>query len=125
MQLPHCLLYTSHPASGHNEQVLIKEAWTEYKPIYETVAIEICDNCKADCTSAPVAHNKEHMLNGKMCIRDSGRTASGGGKEDGKTGVRKILLVGGNMLILVIMMLGVSICLLYTSLRLWDVREAV
>ena len=53
-----------HPASGHNEQVLIKEAWTEYKPIYETVAIEICDNCKADCTSDPVAHNKEHMLNG-------------------------------------------------------------
>lgn len=53
-----------HPASGHNEQVLIKEAWTEYKPIYETVAIEVCDNCGADCTENPVAHNKEHMLNG-------------------------------------------------------------
>lgn len=53
-----------HPETGHNEQVLVKDAWTEYKPIYETVAIEICDNCGADCTSDPVGHNKEHMLNG-------------------------------------------------------------
>lgn len=53
-----------HPASGHNEQVLIKEAWTEYKPIYETVAIEVCGNCGADCTSDPAGHIKEHMLNG-------------------------------------------------------------
>ena len=53
-----------HPETGHNEQVLVKEAWTEYKPIYETVAIEVCDNCGADCTSDPVGHNKEHMLNG-------------------------------------------------------------
>lgn len=54
----------NHPATGHNEQVLIKDAWTEYKPIYETVAIEVCGNCGADCTSDPAGHIKEHMLNG-------------------------------------------------------------
>lgn len=54
----------NHPATGHNEQVLVKDAWTEYKPIYETVAIEVCGNCGADCTSDPAGHIKEHMLNG-------------------------------------------------------------
>ena len=49
---------------GYEKKTLIKEAWTEYKPIYKTVAIEVCDNCGADCTSDPVGHNKEHMLNG-------------------------------------------------------------
>lgn len=53
-----------HPETGHNEQVLVKDAWTEYKPIYETVAIEVCGNCGADCTSDPAGHIKEHMLNG-------------------------------------------------------------
>ena len=53
-----------HPATGHNEQVLVKEAWMEYKPIYETVAVEICGNCGADCTSDPSGHIKEHMMNG-------------------------------------------------------------
>ncbi len=53
-----------HPATGHNEQVLVKEAWTESIPIYETVAIEVCGNCGADCTSNPAGHIKDHMLNG-------------------------------------------------------------
>ena len=53
-----------HPETGHNEQVLVKDAWTEYKPIYETVAIEVCGNCGADCASDPAGHIKEHMLNG-------------------------------------------------------------
>lgn len=53
-----------HPETGHNEQVLVKDAWTEYRPIYETVAIEVCGNCGADCTSDPAGHIKEHMLNG-------------------------------------------------------------
>ena len=54
-----------HPASGHNEQVLIKEAWTEYKPIYETVAIEVCNTCGADITDNPSKHIKQHMLAGE------------------------------------------------------------
>lgn len=54
-----------HPASGHNEQVLIKEAWTEYKPIYETVAIEVCNTCGADITVNHSQHMKEHALKGE------------------------------------------------------------
>lgn len=54
-----------HPASGHNEQVLIKEAWTECKPIYETVAIEVCNTCGADITANHSQHMKEHALKGE------------------------------------------------------------
>lgn len=54
-----------HPASGHNEQVLIKEAWTEYKPIYETVCLTICNTCGADITGNPSKHIKQHMLAGE------------------------------------------------------------
>ena len=54
-----------HPASGHNEQMLIKEAWTEYKPIYETVAIEVCNTCGADITANHSQHMKEHALKGE------------------------------------------------------------
>ena len=59
-----------HPASGHNEQVLIKEAWTEYKPIYETVAIEVCNTCGADITDNPSKHIKQHMLAGEEISRE-------------------------------------------------------
>lgn len=58
-----------HPASGHNEQVLIKEAWTEYKPIYETVAIEVCNTCGADITANHSQHMKEHALKGENASR--------------------------------------------------------
>lgn len=54
-----------HPETGHNEQVLVKDAWTEYKPIYETVAIEVCNTCGADITSNPREHIKQHMLAGE------------------------------------------------------------
>lgn len=54
-----------HPASGHNEQVLIKEAWTEYKPIYETVCLTICNTCGADITGNPTPHVKQHALAGE------------------------------------------------------------
>ena len=54
-----------HPASGHNEQVLIKEAWTEYKPIYETVSLTICNTCGADITGNPTPHVKQHALAGE------------------------------------------------------------
>ena len=54
-----------HPASGHNEQVLIKEAWTEYKPIYETVAIEVSNTCGADITANHSQLMKDHALKGE------------------------------------------------------------
>ena len=54
-----------HPAAGHNEQVLIKEAWTEYKPIYETVCLTICNTCGADITGNPTPHVKQHALAGE------------------------------------------------------------
>lgn len=54
-----------HPATGHNEQVLVKDAWTETIPIYETVAIEVCNTCGADITSNPREHIKQHMLAGE------------------------------------------------------------
>lgn len=53
-----------HDEEGHYENVCVKEAWTEEKPVYKTVAIEVCGNCGADCTSDPAGHIKEHMLNG-------------------------------------------------------------
>ena len=54
-----------HPATGHNEQVLVKEAWMEYKPIYETVAINICNGCNADITGNESSHNKSHAVAGE------------------------------------------------------------
>lgn len=54
-----------HPATGHNEQVLVKEAWTETIPIYETVAIEVCNTCGADITANPREHIKQHVLAGE------------------------------------------------------------
>lgn len=50
---------------GYEKKTLIKEAWTEYKPIYKTVAIEVCNTCGADITSNPREHIKQHMLAGE------------------------------------------------------------
>lgn len=54
-----------HPATGHNEQVLVKEAWTEKIPIYENDERSICNACGVDITGNEVAHVKNHMLNGE------------------------------------------------------------
>lgn len=54
-----------HPATGHNEQVLVKDAWTEKIPIYENDERSICNACGADITGNEVAHVKNHMLNGE------------------------------------------------------------
>ena len=43
----------------------MKDAWTETIPIYETVAIEVCNTCGADITSNPREHIKQHMLAGE------------------------------------------------------------
>lgn len=50
---------------GYEKKTLVKEAWTEYKPIYKTVAIEVCNTCGADITSNPREHIKQHMLAGE------------------------------------------------------------
>lgn len=55
----------NHPATGHNEQVLVKDAWTEKIPIYENDERSICNACGADITGNEVAHVKNHMLNGE------------------------------------------------------------
>ncbi len=53
-----------HDEEGHYEKKLKKEAWTEYVPVYENQAREICGNCGEDVTENPGAHIKQHMLNG-------------------------------------------------------------
>ena len=55
-----------HPATGHNEQVVVKEAWTETIPIYETVAIDVCNVCKKEILGEePWEHGKKHALAGE------------------------------------------------------------
>lgn len=54
-----------HPEKGHNEQYVIKEAWTEQVPRYESVAHDICNQCGADITGNTTAHNKNHALAGE------------------------------------------------------------
>lgn len=54
-----------HKEQGHYENVVVKEAWTEKKPVYETQARDICNSCNADLTGTNIAqHVKEHMING-------------------------------------------------------------
>ena len=55
-----------HEATGHYEKVLVKKAWTEKIPIFETVPVEICNTCGADITNVDIsAHVKKHMLAGE------------------------------------------------------------
>ena len=54
-----------HPEKGHNEQYVVKEAWTESVPIYEEVALTICNTCGADITEKLNPHIEAHMLNGE------------------------------------------------------------
>lgn len=54
-----------HPATGHEEQVLVKDAWTETIPNYEMVAIEVCNACGADITDNVYEHTKAHALKGE------------------------------------------------------------
>ena len=54
------------PEKGHNEQVLVKDAWDEQVPITEMKAFDICSTCGAELTSATAsAHVKNHMMNGE------------------------------------------------------------
>lgn len=51
------------PEKGHNEQVLVKDAWDEQVPIKEMQEFSICNDCGADITGNAWAHAKDHMIN--------------------------------------------------------------
>ena len=51
------------PEKGHNEQVLVQAAYDEQVPVTEMKAHEICNQCGADITTDPNAHNNQHLLN--------------------------------------------------------------
>ena len=53
----------SVPEKGHNEQVLVKDAWDEQVPITEMKEHSICNQCGADITADPWGHNEQHALN--------------------------------------------------------------
>lgn len=46
------------PEQGHNEQVLVKDAWDEQVPQYQSVERSICNQCGADITNNIDAHFK-------------------------------------------------------------------
>ena len=48
------------PEKGHNEQVLVKDAYDEQVPVTEMKEFSICNNCGADITGFA----SEHILNG-------------------------------------------------------------
>ena len=53
------------PEKGHNEQVLVKDAWDEQVPVTEMKAFDICNDCGAELNSSNVdSHVKNHMMNG-------------------------------------------------------------
>ena len=54
-----------HEEQGHYENVVVKEAWTENKPKYETQYRAICNTCGHDITGNEPSHIKNHMLNGE------------------------------------------------------------
>lgn len=55
----------NHEEVGHNEQYVIKEAWTETvtEDVYDPW--ECCNVCGADCTADPSGHMKQHALAGE------------------------------------------------------------
>lgn len=55
------------PEKGHNEQVLVKDAWDEQVPITEMQEFSICNQCGADITGNTTAHMKNSYLNGGNC----------------------------------------------------------
>ncbi|WP_073962674.1 hypothetical protein V6B71_08445 [Mediterraneibacter gnavus] len=55
----------NHPEVGHNEQYVVKEAWTESvtEDVYDPW--ECCNVCGADITANVDEHIKQHMMNGE------------------------------------------------------------
>ena len=54
-----------HPEVGHDEQYVVKEAWTETitEEVYDPW--ECCNVCGADITANVDEHIKQHMINGE------------------------------------------------------------
>ena len=53
------------PEKGHNEQVLVKDAWDEQVEIKEMRPHDICSSCGADLTGTDISsHVYQHMING-------------------------------------------------------------
>lgn len=52
-----------HAEQGHNEQVLVQDAYDE--PTYSDVEHSICNQCGVDITGGESAHNKAHALAGE------------------------------------------------------------
>lgn len=51
---------------GYEKKTLVKEAWTEYKPVYETVAVPVCNVCEKEISDeTPAEHGKKHALAGE------------------------------------------------------------
>lgn len=56
------------PEQGHNEQVLVQDAYDEQVPITEMRAHDICNQCGADLTGTDIpAHMENSYLNGGNC----------------------------------------------------------
>lgn len=55
------------PEKGHNEQVLVQDAYDEQVPITEMQEFSICNQCGADITGNTTAHMKNSYLNGGNC----------------------------------------------------------
>ncbi|WP_305153989.1 hypothetical protein [uncultured Clostridium sp.] len=54
-----------HKEQGHNEKVLVSEAWTEEVPIYEEKEVMICNDCGVELNpSNCYDHVENHLLNG-------------------------------------------------------------
>ena len=54
-----------HDATGHFENVCIKEAWTEQVPIYEEVVVPVCNVCRQEIVNeTPAQHAKAHGYEG-------------------------------------------------------------
>lgn len=54
-----------HPEKGHNEQYVVKEAWTESVPVYDDVPVMICNDCGAELNASNCwDHIENHALNG-------------------------------------------------------------
>ena len=53
-----------HAEEGHYENVLVKEAWTETVPIYETKIVSICNGCGKDITGHEWDHIEDQVLSG-------------------------------------------------------------
>lgn len=55
------------PEKGHNEQVLVQDAYDEQVPITEMQEFSICNQCGVDITGNTTAHMKNSYLNGGNC----------------------------------------------------------